>query len=269
MLAPITAAGTLRSAGSENGREAQSTAFFSTPGIEALYSGVANSRASASRIAARQRLDRRAGRRLVVLVERRQRLQPVELDELDRGRQQVGRRPQELAVVRGAAQRSCDSEHSHRAQPWISSSSTVSLTSLASAKPPFGSGAFQFRPNFVRSIVVSRVRPRPVLPAMFSCGPAISPRAMTGWVLPLIVSSPSTRDGVAVAADARRAERELRVLLDVEEVRRAEVALQVLVLDDDRAGVDGADELGAVLGDGERGVEVTRSGRGRWRRPCA
>ena len=40
-----------------------------------------------------------------------------------------------------------------------------------------------------------------------------------------------------------------------EEVRRAEVSLKVLVVHDDRAGVDGADEFGRVAVDGERAVE--------------
>ena len=40
-----------------------------------------------------------------------------------------------------------------------------------------------------------------------------------------------------------------------EEVGRAEVSLKVLVLDDDRAGVDRAGEFGRVDVDGERGVE--------------
>ena len=52
VLAPITAAGLPRSGVSARGREAQSIAFFSTPGIEELYSGVAISSASAAAIAA-------------------------------------------------------------------------------------------------------------------------------------------------------------------------------------------------------------------------
>ena len=51
VLAPITATGLSRSALSGKGREAQSIAFLSTPGIEALYSGVAISSASAAAIA--------------------------------------------------------------------------------------------------------------------------------------------------------------------------------------------------------------------------
>ena len=55
VLAPITATGLLRSGLIAGGREAQSTAFLSTPGIDELYSGVANSRASAPAIASLKR----------------------------------------------------------------------------------------------------------------------------------------------------------------------------------------------------------------------
>ena len=51
--APIAAAGLPFRALSPAGREAQSSAFFSWPGIEWLYSGVAIRTASASRIASR------------------------------------------------------------------------------------------------------------------------------------------------------------------------------------------------------------------------
>src|SRR4051794_14557627 len=62
---------------------------------------------------------------------------------------------------------------------------------------------------------------------------------------------------VALAADVVGDVADLRVLLGVEEVRRLEVAGQVLVLDDDRVGLDGAGQLGgAALVDGQRGVEV-------------
>ena len=55
VLAPTTATGLLRSAASALGRDAQSIAFLSCPGIEELYSGVANRTASAASIAARHR----------------------------------------------------------------------------------------------------------------------------------------------------------------------------------------------------------------------
>src|SRR5665213_1943661 len=53
VLAPITATGLLaRAEVAGVGREAQSTAFFRTPGIDPLYSGVTKRTASASRMAA-------------------------------------------------------------------------------------------------------------------------------------------------------------------------------------------------------------------------
>ena len=79
VLAPITATGLLRSGFPCSGREAQSTAFLSTPGIEELYSGVANSTASARSIASRRAGDgQRAVPDVVVLVVRRDRLQAIE-----------------------------------------------------------------------------------------------------------------------------------------------------------------------------------------------
>ena len=66
VLAPITATGLFWSTVLARGREAQSIAFFSTPGMEALYSGVAISRASADAIA-RQRSATGAGARSVSL----------------------------------------------------------------------------------------------------------------------------------------------------------------------------------------------------------
>ena len=53
--APTTATGLPRRALSGNGREAQSSAFFSTPGIDPLNSGVEMSTPSASAIASRRR----------------------------------------------------------------------------------------------------------------------------------------------------------------------------------------------------------------------
>src|SRR5207248_2671407 len=55
-------------------------------------------------------------------------------------------------------------------------------------------------------------------------------------------------------------EADLRVALGVEELGRLQMGRQVLVLDADRVGAHGADELGlAVLVDVERGVEVLES----------
>ena len=54
VLAPTTAVGLWRRTFSGNGREAQSIAFLSAPGSEALYSGVAISIASAASTAAKK-----------------------------------------------------------------------------------------------------------------------------------------------------------------------------------------------------------------------
>jgi hypothetical protein len=53
VLAPTTATGRLRRTFVACGREAQSSAFFSWPGIDELYSGVENRTASAPASAAR------------------------------------------------------------------------------------------------------------------------------------------------------------------------------------------------------------------------
>ena len=107
-----------RAAGSSaSGRESQSSAFLSWPGIEWLYSGVAKRTASASRIAGVQR---RAGSRarlaaVVVGVVGRHRLQALPQLELHPGRQQARRRPEELRVVGVPAQAARDSQDLHYA----------------------------------------------------------------------------------------------------------------------------------------------------------
>ena len=79
----------------------------------------------------------------------------------------------------------------------------------------------------------------------------IDPRAR------LAASRIGIRDLVTIDADGGRLEAKLGVALGVEEVGRLQVLGQVFVPDDDRARVDGADELGgAVLL--PRGTRVTR-----------
>ena len=87
--APTTAAGLPRSGFVACGRDAQSSAFLSTPGSDALYSGVAISTASAPAIAARSsRTGLGPAVEIVVGVIGRDRLQAVEDLELGPGRQQ-------------------------------------------------------------------------------------------------------------------------------------------------------------------------------------
>ena len=107
VLAPTTATGLPQSAFSPFGREAQSSAFLSWPGIEELYSGVAIRTASADSIAARsRRAPAGAGPLVVVLVVGLDGLQPIEDHELHGRRQQLRRRPQKRRVVRVATQAS-------------------------------------------------------------------------------------------------------------------------------------------------------------------
>ena len=132
-LAPTTATVLFVSGASSRGREPQSTAFFSPPGTEPLYSGVAKRIASAAPQSSRSRRDGLRQRVAVeVLVVQRQVADPVpELDLHARGRR-LGGGPQELGVVRAGAEAAGDGEDLHR-QPSCrtSASSTRSLTSLA------------------------------------------------------------------------------------------------------------------------------------------
>ena len=71
-----------------------------------------------------------------------------------------------------------------------SSSWAVTLTSFDRMNPPPGIGALNSRPNFVRSNVVVRSRPRRVAAVGIVAGPEISPFSSIGSVMPLTVSSP-------------------------------------------------------------------------------
>src|SRR5439155_10765516 len=127
----------------------------------------------------------RRHRGLVVLVEGRDLLQPVEQLELADVAEQNG-------VVRVAPQAAQDTEELHCRYAFTRWSSAVSVTSFASAGLPFGSGRFQLRPNWVRSTLVWSDRPMRSLPNASSIGSAIVPVSLTGCVLSLIVSSPFT-----------------------------------------------------------------------------
>ena len=129
-------------------------------------------------------------------------------------RQQLADTAQQARVVRVAPQAARDSEDAHRGYASLTSSSeTSSLTSLSSAKPPFGSGAFQLEAE------LAPVDDRLELDAdllvagdvLVRAGDAC--RARVTWcVWPLIVSSPSTSSSPpSPTRTARRAEADLRV----------------------------------------------------------
>ena len=155
------------------------------------------------------------------------------------------------------AQAAGEAEDLHRLRRWASSRSTGSLTSLASAKPPLGSGAFQLRPYSVRSTIASSSRPTFSTPPKVSCGSVIVPRASIGRECALDRQLAVDDQRAVLGAHERRGEGDVRVTLGVEEVRRLQVGGQVLVLDGDRVGADAALEAQrAVLGGGQRRVVV-------------
>ena len=166
VLAPITSAGLPRIGFSAIGRETQSSAFFSAPGIEWLYSGVAIRTASAPAIASFSATTAGGGIVFGVGVVGRDVAERPELLELGSGWLQLGRHPEEPGVVGVAAKAPADPEDLHYASAFTSSSATTSVTSLPSTRPPFGSGAFQFRPNSRRSRVASSWSPIRSPPAM-------------------------------------------------------------------------------------------------------
>ena len=59
--------------------------------------------------------------------------------------------------------------------------SAFSVTALASAGSPFGSGMFQFMSNWVRSTTVSSFRPRRVAPKWSTVGPVAVPVSVAGY----------------------------------------------------------------------------------------
>ena len=112
--APMTAVGLLRRGEEASGRDIQSSAFLNWPGSEWLYSGVETRTRSASAIASWRAPNRVGAGVLVVLVERRDRLEPVEEDELGLRRQQVAGGQEELGVVGAGAQAAGEAENLHR-----------------------------------------------------------------------------------------------------------------------------------------------------------
>jgi len=70
-------------------------------------------------------------------------------------------------------------------------------------------------------VLVGHSQPTGVPPRRSGVKPFTSTSSVTGRVAPRMVSSPSTKELAAFAAHSRRAEGDVRELLDVEEVRGA------------------------------------------------
>ena len=117
------------------------------------------------------------------------------------------------------------------------------MTSFFSAGSPFGSGMFQLMSNSVRSTVVCAVMPRRVAPKWSTAGPVAVPESVAGFVMPLIVSSPS----ISIVSPSRvilfETKRHLGVALGVEELGGEQVGLEVLLLDLDARDLGDALQL--------------------------
>ena len=98
------------------------------------------------------------------------------------------------------------------------------MTSFSTATPPLGSGAFQLRPNSVRSTVRLEVDADPLAAGGMATGPLICPRASTGFVVVLDRQLAVDDQLAALGADLGRREGDLGIALGVEEVGRQQVA---------------------------------------------
>src|SRR3954451_4903195 len=257
--APITATGLRLSGVSASGRDTQSIAFFSWPGIEWLYSGVANRTASAAAIRSFRCVtagcspslctsssyggmssspsyssnstpdgsSEAAARRSSVLWESRRRL-----PDMPRTLMELGLLTSQLELD--------DQRHVVGQSEAALGERGVPLEAELRAVDHGLEGDADLG---VAGDVLVRA----------------DERAAAGDRMRVALDRQLAVDHKLVALDAQvgRLVAKLGVVLDVEEVRRLEVSGQVLVLDDDRVGVHGADQLGlAVLAHFERGVEV-------------
>ncbi len=141
--------------------DAQSMAFFSTPGIEPLYSGVTTKSASAASIRSRRSRDGLGGRSSPCRGPGRTAEEAEPVVELDvdalraRARRPRGRGP--CCTTRPGGCRRWRGPSRYAAV--TAAKSALRTTSFGSRKPPPGSGAFHSSPNSVRSIVPASSSP--------------------------------------------------------------------------------------------------------------
>ena len=169
--APTTAAGLLRSGRfGERAREPVER-VLELARDRVVVLGVETSTASASAIAAHSACTGLGPGVLVVLVERRDRLEPVEARRA-RPPAAAGRPPRAGAWSCGSRRAGCRRGRGPSSDYACARTRgrRSSLTSLASAKPPLGSGAFQLRPYSVRSTIASSSMPT------FSTSPKVDDR---------------------------------------------------------------------------------------------
>src|SRR5215212_8777334 len=127
---------------------------------------------------------------LVVLVERRHRLEPVPELDPDAGRGELRSCAKQLGVERVVPEAAGDREDLHSYDAFTNCRSVTMRTSFARAGSPLGSGLFQLTPNSVRSTAAARRRPMRSLPHGSASGAVAVPVTSTGRATPLIVISP-------------------------------------------------------------------------------
>ena len=171
---------------------------------------------------------------VVVGVVGRHRLQALPQLQLGPGRQQLLPPPGGAAALWESRRRLPEIPRTF-IYAWTSWRSTCRRTSLASARPPLGSGLFQLRPKCVRSTDgLERDADARVPPNGSSCGASSVAAGLDRARVALDREVAVDDELVAVEAPGGRLERDRRVALGVEELGRLQVGVEVLVLDGDR-----------------------------------
>src|SRR5215217_2411836 len=255
--APTTSAGTPRSGLVACGREAQSRAFLRTPGSEALYSGVAISTASASAIASRSAWTASgAGSMSSSASYGGMALRPSNTSSSapDGSRSAAARRRFEL----------CESRRNDPEMPRTRIELRLDELELDLELDLVGQRESALGQRRVPVEAELRAVDRGVegeaeLRVAHEVLGRAGDGARAGDPLRVALDRQVALDGRAVAVDREleRVERELRVLLRVEELGRLQVRREVLVLDLDGVGADLAVEHGvAGLVDAQDALEL-------------
>ena len=215
---------------SARGRETQSKAFFSWPGIEPLNSGVATRIASAAAIASLRR-STPGGSSLEVLVVRRDLAEVFVEVELDALGQLLRGEAEELLVWSESARRLPEIPRIRTGYPSSGGRDEDErggeLDLVGQHRAALGERGVPVEPDSLRSTGPRASTPSLLMPHGSSTGSVIVPVRVTGARLPLTSSVPSTVTVVAVARERAALEAELGVVGDVEEVGRGEVRREV------------------------------------------
>ena len=206
VVAPATATVLFRSQLPRCRAETQSIAFFRTPGIEPLYSGVTKRSASASSMRRAELRDRSRESR------RPPGRDPRRSGGCDRARRTARPRPRRERARRPPGRGPCCTTLPGGCRRWRGSSRQAALTaakfalrttSFGRRKPPPGAARSSSSPNSVRSTVPASSMPMRSLPHGSAPAPTKLPVSSTGLVTSLIVSVALDDELVAASLDRR------------------------------------------------------------------